>query len=366
MKLMTVLGTRPELIRLSLIIAKLDKYSDHVLVHTGQNFDENLSGVFLRDLGIREPDYHLSVRGETFGQQLGQILAEGEKVLQKEKPERLLILGDTNSGLISIVARRMGISVFHLEAGNRCFDYRVPEELNRKIIDHCSTIHLPYTLRSKENLLREGIGGESIYVVGNPIFEVIDHYADKIDSQVLSRLGVDPQKYFLVTMHRAENVDHEDRLRNIVLGLNRINKNYGLPVVCSVHPRTRNKIESFSLHEEVKDLLMSEPFGFFDFIALEKNALCVITDSGTVQEECNIFGVPNLTIRDVTERPETIETGSNMLASVSPDTMMKAAEVVLGEPHEWESPAGYLDKNVSTKVVKIILGHYEDCARATK
>lgn len=358
MKIITVLGTRPEIIRLSLIIKKLDRYCDHILVHTGQNFEDSLNAIFFTDLKLREPDYYLGVRGDSFAEQIGKIIIEIEKVILKEKPERILILGDTNSGLVSIVARRMGIPVFHMEAGNRCFDYRVPEEVNRKIIDHSSTIFLPYTHRSRENLLNEGLANEKIYVIGNPIYEVIEHYSKEIErSEMLDKLKVLPGKYFLVTMHRAENVDHEDRLKNLLISLDEINKKYTSPIICSLHPRTKSRIQQFGLKISNENIHLLEPFGFFDFTALEKNALCVITDSGTVQEECCIFRVPNITIRDVTERPETLESGSNMLTSVSPDLILKSVEVVLNEKCEWEPPAEYLVKNVSSKVVKIILGY---------
>ena len=358
MKVITVLGTRPEIIRLSLIIKKLDTYCDHILVHTGQNFDDSLSSVFFSQLDLREPDYYLGVRGDTFGEQIGKIIFETEKVILKEKPDRILILGDTNSGLAAIVAKRMGIPVFHMEAGNRCFDNRVPEEVNRKIVDHCSTILFPYTHRSKENLLNEGIANEVIYVIGNPIYEVIEHYSKWIESsEILDKLNVQPEKYFLVTMHRAENVDNEDRLKNLLAGLDEISRKYALPVICSLHPGTKSKIEQFNLKTDNKNICFSVPFGFFDFVALEKDALCVITDSGTVQEECCIFKVPNITIRDVTERPETIESGSNMLTSVSPALMLRAVEIVLNEKHEWQPPVEYLERDVSSKVVKIILGY---------
>ncbi|MBT9139342.1 MAG: UDP-2,3-diacetamido-2,3-dideoxy-D-glucuronate 2-epimerase [Syntrophomonadaceae bacterium] len=358
MKVMTVLGTRPEIIRLSLIIKKLDRYCDHILVHTGQNFEESLNAIFFTDLKLREPDYHLGVRGNSFAEQIGKIIIEMGKVILKEKPERILILGDTNSGLTSIVAKRMGIPVFHMEAGNRCFDDRVPEEVNRRIIDHSSTVLLPYTYRSKENLLNEGIKRQAIHVIGNPIYEVIEHYAKEIEnSQILGKLNVRPQKYFLVTMHRAENVDDEARLKNLLLSLDEINKKYALPVICSLHPRTKNKIQQFGLKISNENIRLLKPFGFFDFVSLEKQASCVITDSGTVQEECCIFRVPNITIRDVTERPETLESGSNMLTSVSPDLILKALEVVLNEKCAWEPPPEYLAQNVSSKVVKIILGY---------
>ncbi len=361
MKVMTVLGTRPEIIRLSLVIKKLDRYCDHVLVHTGQNFEDTLSAIFFTELELREPDYYLGVRSSSFAEQIGKIFIEIEKVISKEKPKRILILGDTNSGLASIVAKRMGIPVFHMEAGNRCFDDRVPEEVNRKIIDHSSTILFPYTYRSKENLLNEGVANEKIYVIGNPIYEVIEHYAKEIEnSQILAKLNMHPQQYFLVTIHRAENVDDEDRLKNLLINLDEINKKHALPVVCSLHPRTKSKIEQFGLKVSNENIHLLEPFGFFDFTALEKNARCVITDSGTVQEECCIFKVPNITVRDVTERPETLESGSNMLTSVSTDSVLRSLDVVLNETCVWEPPAEYLTRNVSSKVVKIILGHINE------
>lgn len=360
MKIVTILGTRPEIIRLSIIIRKLDRYCDHVLVHTGQNFDENLSDIFFDELSLRAPDHYLGVREKTFGSQIGHILIKVEEVLLKERPNRVLILGDTNSGLASIIAKRMGIPVYHMEAGNRCYDFRVPEEVNRHVIDHSTTIHLPYTHRSKENLLREGISPEDIYVIGNPILEVIEDLSDRIDSStILKKLGVKPDSYFLVTMHRAENVDLEDRLRNLVDSLNRIHDTYELPIICSLHPRTRSKLEGYGLLEVAGKVTYLEPMGLFDFVALEKNARCVITDSGTVQEECCIFSIPNITIRDVTERPETIESGSNMIASVSPDQILSSIEVVLKESRDWVPPAEYMERNVSGKVVKILLGHSE-------
>jgi UDP-N-acetylglucosamine 2-epimerase (non-hydrolysing) len=363
MKIMTILGTRPEIIRLSLIIKKLDTYSHHILVHTGQNFDDKLSSIFFQELGLREPDYYLGVKADTFAGQIGKILIETEKIILEERPDRILVLGDTNSGLASIVARRMGIPVFHMEAGNRCFDTRVPEEVNRIIIDHCSSIFLPYTHKSKENLLGEGIRNELIYVIGNPIYEVITHFSSEIEnSNILEKFGLQPEKYFLVTMHREENVNDEYRLKGTFTGIDRICAEYNYPAICSVHPRTRNKIEQFKLEIPNRDIILSEPFGFFDFVHLEKNAACVITDSGTVQEECCIFGTPNITIRDVTERPETIECGSNILASVSPKIMLKAVEIALGEPRNWEPPHEYLDKNVSSKVVKIVVGYMKELA----
>jgi UDP-N-acetylglucosamine 2-epimerase (non-hydrolysing) len=358
MKIMTVLGTRPEIIRLSLVIGKLDRYSEHVLVHTGQNYEDSLNRVFFSDLKLRAPDYYLNVRSDTFAGQIGGIITEGEKVILTEKPQRLLILGDTNSGLISLVAKRLGIPVFHLEAGNRCFDDRVPEEVNRRVIDHSSDVWLPYTERSRANLLREGISGDRIYVIGNPIAEVLRHHQKKINgSRILEKLELESGEYFLVTMHRAENVDDKDRLNKMLMSLDEIGRKYRQPVIVSAHPRTKSKMKQFGLKATGKNVRLLDPFGFFDFTALEKQARCVITDSGTVQEESCIFGVPNLTIRDVTERPETIEYGSNMLAGVKPDFVLSALEVVLNEAHDWTPPPEYLAHNVSSRVVKILLGY---------
>ena len=356
MKVMTILGTRPEIIRLSIIIKKLDKYCEHILVHTGQNFDDSLSKIFFDELELREPDFYLGVRGETFGEQIGKILIESEKVINKVVPDRILILGDTNSGLVSIVAKRMGIPIYHMEAGNRCFDDSVPEEVNRRIIDHSSSILLPYTHNSKENLLREGIGINRIYVIGNPIYEVINAHNEEIKkSKIFEKLKIDPQKYFLVTTHREENVDLRDRLSNILTALEKIQRKYKMPVICSLHPRTENKMKSFSLTLDNKNIHFQEPFGFFDFIALEQRAFCVITDSGTVQEECCIFKVPNITIRDVTERPETIEAGSNIIAGIDLEKIMRCLEVALKQPPDWDIPEEYIVNNVSSTAVKIIL-----------
>ncbi len=358
MKVLTVLGTRPEIIRLSRVIEKLDRLCDHKLVHTGQNFDPSLSEVFFHDLSVRAPDYYLGIVGETFGQQIGQMLAAVDKVLLQEHPDALLILGDTNSGLCSILAKRMGIPVFHMEAGNRCYDDRVPEEVNRRIIDHSSTILMPYTYRSKENLRREGIENYRIYVIGNPIFEVLQHYQAQIhQSSVHIQMGVEPGKYFLATMHRAENVDIKERLGRLAQALQRLPKEHGYPVICSLHPRTRSRMEEYGIGVQDDDVRFLIPLGFFDFVALERSAYCVLSDSGTVQEECCIFEVPNVTIRDVTERPETIECGSNMLSGVEPDQILRCVEVVTNRKGTWTPPSEYLDPNVSDKVIKIMLGY---------
>jgi UDP-N-acetylglucosamine 2-epimerase (non-hydrolysing) len=367
MKILTVLGTRPEIIRLSRVIAKLDGLCRHVLVHTGQNFDPNLSDVFFRDLGVRSPDHYLGAQGEGFGQQAGQILAGVEQVLRAERPDRLLVLGDTNSGLSAVVAKRMGIPVYHMEAGNRCYDDRVPEEVNRRVIDHSSDVLMPYTERSRMNLLREGFAGHRVFVTGNPILEVIEHYRPQIDaSEVFSRLGVQKGRYLLATMHRAENVDIESRLRSLTAALEQLQREYGHPVICSLHPRTRSKMIAFGLQASNAQVRFLEPLGLFDFVALERDAFCVLSDSGTVQEECCLFHVPNVTLRDVTERPETVECGSNMLSGAEPEVICTAVRTVLALGRQWQPPAEYCRRDVSDTVVKIVVGYEHRAAAACR
>ncbi|MHB8053172.1 MAG: non-hydrolyzing UDP-N-acetylglucosamine 2-epimerase [Methanoregula sp.] len=359
MKVLTILGTRPEIIRLSRVIDLLDSQCTHILVHTGQNFDKNLSDIFFDELQIRKPDYYLGVKGKSAGEQIGQILRKTEEILQKEHPDRILLLGDTNSSLSSIIAKRMGIPVLHMEAGNRCYDDRVPEEVNRRIIDHSSDILMPYTERSRANLIREGIPASRIFVTGNPILEVIRYYQDQTDrSAILSRLKITKGKYILVTVHRAENVDIESRLSGILDALDGLGRQYAVPVICSLHPRTKDKLQHFGSGAKKTDIRFFEPFGFFDFIRLEQNALCVLSDSGTVQEECCLFHVPNVTLRDVTERPETIECGSNILSGADRDTIGQCVKCVLSKRPVWDAPAEYLKENVSATVVKIVLGYH--------
>lgn len=358
MKILTVFGTRPEIIRLSLIIQLLDRHFHQVLVHTGQNYDANLSDVFLRELQIRSIDYHLGIRTNSFGEQAGQILAKMDELLAREKPDRLLILGDTNSGLAAIVAARRGIPVYHLEAGNRCYDNRVPEEVNRRIIDHSSDILLPYTERSAENLVREGIRRDRIFVVGNPIMEVLKHYQPKIEeSGVLDRMGLKPGGYFLVTMHRAENVDLPERLRVLLEALTMLAREFSKPAVVSVHPRTADRIQRSGITVDPMLVRLEQPFGLFDFIRLEQSAAGVVTDSGTVQEEACIFGVPNVTIRDVTERPETTECGSNILSGQHVDRLVGGMRLALAEGASWEAPPEYRKRNVAATVGKILASY---------
>ncbi|HWW76646.1 MAG TPA: UDP-N-acetylglucosamine 2-epimerase (non-hydrolyzing) [Pyrinomonadaceae bacterium] len=360
MKIMTVLGTRPEIIRLSRVIEKLDRLADaHTLVHTGQNYDAALSDLFFEQLGVRRPDHYLGARGATFGEQIGQIIALSERVMREERPDRLLLLGDTNSALSAVVAKRLGIPVYHMEAGNRCYDDRVPEEVNRRVIDHSSDVLMPYTERSRQNLLREGIAGQRVFVTGNPIYEVLRHYDEQIlRSDVHARLGLEAGGYFLVTMHREENVDVEGRLRSLILALETLRREYGLPVICSVHPRTRARMKGLGIDPGAHaDIRFLDPFGLFDFITLERNAFCVLSDSGTVQEECSIFKVANVTIRDVTERPETVECGSNILSGAEPEAVLRCVRAVLDGRREWRVPPEYLAPDVSSTVAKIVLGY---------
>jgi UDP-N-acetylglucosamine 2-epimerase (non-hydrolysing) len=360
MKVMTILGTRPEIIRLSLVIASLDESCDHILVHTGQNFDPTLSENVFRDLKVRQPDQYLDVGATAnFAEQIAQIISKSHQALSSHRPDRLLLLGDTNSALSAIVAKRLRIPVFHMEAGNRCFDDRVPEEVNRRIVDHSCDVLMPYTERSRQNLLREGIPSDRILVTGNPIHEVMRHHAARIGSSTaMADLGLKAGGFFLVTMHRAENVDDEDRLRSLSTALSRLNARHGLPVIVSTHPRTRERLQAFGIRADDPDVRFLPPFGFFDFVALERTARCVLSDSGTVQEECCILRVPNVTIRDVTERPETIECGSNMLSGVSPDNILRCVEAVLRSPPAWTPPAEYMAEHVSATAARIVLGNY--------
>lgn len=358
MKLMTILGTRPEIIRLSRVIPKLDAVSDHVVVHTGQNFDANLNDIFFEQLGVRQPDHFLNARG-TFGEQIGTILSAMERILLDVKPDRFLVLGDTNSSLAAIMVKRMGIPVYHMEAGNRCYDDRVPEEVNRRLIDHSSDVLMPYTERSRKNLLREGIEGRRVFVTGNPIYEVIQHYKDRISqSCIREQLGLASGKYFLVTMHRAENVDVECRLRSLTEAFRLLSAEYALPVIVSTHPRTRLRMQAFGVAAPTSSgVRFLDPFGFFDFVDLEQNAFCVLSDSGTVQEECSIFKVPSVTIRDTTERPETLEYGNNILSGADTEDVLRSVKVILCRGSHSATPPEYLWENVSNTVVHLVTGY---------
>ena len=357
MKVVTLFGTRPEIIRLSAVIRMLDRFCTNVLVHTGQNYDPLLSDVFFQELAVRLPDVHLGIGDSSgFASQAAAILEKSGEVLLRERPDRVLILGDTTSGLSAIVAARLGIPVYHMEAGNRCYDDRVPEEINRRVIDHSSTVLMPYTERSKDNLVREGIERERIFVTGNPIFEVLNHYRQEIDSShALESLGVTEKGYLLVTLHRAENVDRPARLARILGALAAAGQAHALPVLVSVHPRTADRMKEFGVGGSGLTLL--RPLGFFDFVRLEKRARAVLSDSGTVQEECAIFGVPNVTLRDVTERAETVECGSNVLSGSGPEDIARALALALDAGTDWSAPREYIVPRVSRTVAKIVLGY---------
>lgn len=362
LRIVTILGTRPEIIRLSVLIRKLDRFADrHVLVHTGQNFTPSLSAVFFEQLGLRTPDLLLNDRKETMGGQLSVMFEAVERLLRKENPDRVLVLGDTNSALCALLAERMGIPVVHMEAGNRCFDLNVPEEKNRRVIDAVSTYNLPYTENSKQNLLREGFPVQRIFRSGNPIFEVLRHYEEQIeDSPVLERLGLASGQYLLGTIHRAENVDDPETLAGIMQGLSLTAEEHRLPLICSLHPRTKSKLTEEARSRIHPLVTFHEPFGFFDFVHLEKHARLALTDSGTVQEECCIFGVPTVTVRQTTERPETVDCGSNVVAGLAPERILSAARVMMSLNEAWKCPEGYLEENVSDKVAKFMLGGKRD------
>lgn len=356
MKIVTVLGTRPEIIRLSLLMRKLDELSEeHTVVHTGQNYVRSLSGQFFQELRLREPDVVLSRQQQSLGGQLAIMFGELERILLEKRPDKMLVLGDTNSALSAVLAERMGIPVAHMEAGNRCFDNAVPEEKNRRVIDAVSTINMPYTERSKQNLLREGVPVNRIVVSGNPIYEVLRHYDPQIDaSGILGTLSLVPGRYFLATIHRAENVDDPDRLHGILSGLQLVAERLDGRMICSLHPRTASRLAG-SPHKYPR-IEYYEPFGFFDFVRLERHARCVLTDSGTVQEECCIFRVPTVTVRQSTERPETVDCGSNIVSGLEPERMLLAVRTMLACPRDWACPAGYLDTDVSSRVAKVLAG----------
>jgi UDP-N-acetylglucosamine 2-epimerase (non-hydrolysing) len=356
MRIMTILGTRPEIIRLSRIIPRLDETVEHLLVHTGQNQTATLSDVFFAELQLRAPDYYLGVNEPDFARQVGSILSGCHDLLTSLRPDRVLILGDTNSALSGVVAKRLGIPVFHMEAGNRCFDDRVPEEVNRRIVDHSSDVLLPYTERSRQNLLREGFPSSRVFVTGNPIFEVLCAHQEEIAaSTALNRFEVTPGSYFLATLHRAENVDAPDRLSVFVEAFQSLAQSHNMPVLVSTHPRTRARLDAAALRGDAR-VVFAEPLGFFDFVALEKQARCVLSDSGTVQEECAILKVPSVTLRDVTERPETIECGANILTGCELDGILSAVGIALATSGKWLPPPEYLVPAVSETVLRIVTG----------
>ena len=357
LKVMTIVGTRPEIIRLSEIIRKFDIYFNHCLVHTGQNWDYTLNQVFFEEFNLREPDYYLDAAGKHLGETMGNIIAKSYEVLKKETPDALLILGDTNSALSAISAKRLKIPIFHMEAGNRCFDQNVPEEINRKIVDHISDINLAYTEHSRRYLLSEGIRKEHIFVTGSPMTEVLHKNINKIEnSKVLDELNLEPGKYILVSAHREENIDNEENFFSLMNALNYIAETYQLPIIYSTHPRSWKMIEErgFKFDSLIRQL---KPFGFFDYNKLQLNAFCVLSDSGTLSEESAILGFPAVLIRTSTERPEVLDKGTIVIGGITKEDIAQAVELsraMLENKQETALPNDYFDENVSRKVVKII------------
>lgn len=364
MKVMTILGTRPEIIKLSRVIAELDRHVDHQLVHTGQNFDYELNEIFFRDLGIRKPDHFLEVAGGTPAETIGNVIIRADDVMEREKPDAFLILGDTNSCLSAIPAKRRKIPIFHMEAGNRCFDQRVPEEVNRKIIDHVSDINLTYTEHARRYLLREGLRPETVIKTGSPMREVIEHYRSGIDaSDVLSRLELSPGEYFVVSAHREENVDDEGNFRDLIGTLAALAGAYDKPVIVSTHPRTRKRLEERGIAMEDPRIRFLKPLGFFDYVKLQQNSQCVVSDSGTITEESSILCFPAVTIRQAHERPEGMDEGTLIMCGLKPENVLNAVGVVVTQSLEENSPfrpvPDYEPRNVSKKVVRIILSYVE-------
>ena len=357
LKVMSIMGTRPEIIRLSEILKKMDLYFDHVLVHTGQNWDYTLNQVFFEDLGLREPDYYLDSVGKDLGQTIGNIISKSFEMMQTERPDALLVLGDTNSALSAISAKRLKIPIFHMEAGNRCFDQNLPEETNRRIVDAISDINLPYTEHARRYLLSEGFRKEHIYVTGSPMTEVLARHKERIlASNALETLGLEEGRYFLLSAHREENIDDEQNFLSLMSAVNAIAETYAMPVIYSTHPRSKGFIEKrgFVFHPLVRSL---KPFGFFDYNKLQLNAYCVLSDSGSVPEEASILGFPAVSVRTSTERPEALEKGAFVLGGVKKDDILQAVELArsMWEHGEPVSPvADYTETNVSVKVIKVI------------
>ena len=356
--IVTVVGTRPEIIRLSRIIPVLDNAVQHVLVHTGQNHDRQLNEVFFEELGIREPDHYLNVDTSSLGAVLGDTLRKIEQVLTDVKPDGLLVLGDTNSAIAALIAKRMFIPVYHMEAGNRSFDENVPEETNRRMVDHISDFNLPYTEHARRNLLAEGLSPRRISVSGSPMGEVLDYYAEAIDgSNALAELDVTPGEFFLVSAHRQENVDSPERLGALLETLKAVHEKWGYPVLVSTHPRTRKQLEQLSGFSEVDGVRFHPPFGFLDYCKLQSNATCVISDSGTISEESAILGFPAITIRDSMERPEALDAGTIIMTGLRKDEVVAGIEEALSTAYASERslPQGYEVNDTSRRVVRFIL-----------
>jgi len=366
-KVMTIVGTRPELIKMSLVIDRLDRLTDHVLVHTGQNYDYSLNEVFFEELGIRKPDHFLGVAAPTAAKSIANVIERADEIFELEKPDALLIYGDTNSGLAVIAAKRRKIPVFHMEAGNRCFDQRVPEELNRKVIDHLSDINMTLTEHARRYLLAEGLPPERTFMVGSHMAEVLQRFRPAImSSDVLARLGLDEGRYFVVSAHREENVDSEDRLRSMVDSLSALAQSYGWPVIVSTHPRTRKRLHDLGGLPNDDLVHFMEPFGFLDYIRLQMSAACVLSDSGTITEEASLLDLRAVTLREAHERPEGMDAGTLIMSRLEPSAVLDAVACAM-EPFSADTAAGrfagkvpdYEAPAVSAKVVKIVLSYID-------
>lgn len=366
LKVMTIVGTRPEIIRLSRVIAQLDEHCEHVLVHTGQNYDYELNEIFFNDLGVRKPDRFLEAAGAGSAETIGKIIIGADAAIVETTPEAVLVLGDTNSCLAVLPAKRRRIPIFHMEAGNRCFDMRVPEEVNRRIVDHTADVNLPYTDIAREYLLREGLPPDLVIKTGSPMFEVLQHYRPAIESSdVLSRLGVQPGGYFVVSAHREENIDSERNFSKLIALLNSLAAQYALPIIVSLHPRTRNRVEraQVAFHPLIRPL---RPFGFTDYVKLQQHATAVLSDSGTITEESSILNFPALNIREAHERPEGMEEGSVMMVGLESKRVLEALDILTtqprGEHRLLRAVSDYSVPNVSAKILRIIVS-YTDYVR---
>ena len=360
MKVMTFVGTRPEIIRLSRIMPLLDKYVNHITVHTGQNYDYELNEIFYKELEIRKPDYYLEANRKSLGSAVGDIIRKSEEVLEKEQPDAVLILGDTNSSLSAYMAKRMHIPIYHMEAGNRCFDFNVPEETNRRIIDHIADFNLVYTENSRRHLLSEGLPHRRIYLTGSPMYEVLNYYKEKINkSDILEKLNLKKKCYFIVSAHREENVDYQDNLKKIVTILNNLAKEYDIPVIVSTHPRTKKRLEKLENTKIDSRIQFLKPFGFMDYNYLQLKAKCAISDSGTISEESAILNFPAVTIRNSMERPEAVDAGTIILTGLEPDIVLDSIRIVIDEHknggYSHITPE-YQVENTSWRVLKIIIG----------
>jgi len=370
MRVVTMVGTRPEIIKLSRVIAELDRHADHVLVHSGQNYDYELNQIFFDDMGIRKPDYFLNAAGATAAETIGNVIKASDEILEKLKPDAFLLLGDTNSCLSVISAKRRKIPIFHMEAGNRCFDQRVPEEINRKVVDHLSDINLVYTEHARRYLISEGVRPETVIKTGSPMREVLEHYRNKIAaSDVLGRLGLRPGAYFVVSAHREENVDKPERLEALVALLAALKDRYGHPVIMSVHPRTQQRLQSHpkNLQAGQDGIHFLKPLGFSDYVQLQENSFCVLSDSGTLTEEASILDFPAVMLREAHERPEGMDEATVLMTGLSLERVLQGVALARahhGEKREFHLVPDYEADNVSRKVVRLILS-YSDYVRRT-